>query len=1353
MYFKYARIFLLLYIWAIMIVALPAPAWAVIVSSRISSDTDDVEEGSNGQIDTNNRQLRIVYKPGAPAGNQTVGLRFRNVAVPTKDPNYTITITKARIEFVVDATQNRNPINLKIVGEYVDNAPAFSTAKNDVSSRNKTGDTGVVWWTPPDWDTRGVIKQTSDLSPIVQMIVDRPGWTINNAMVFIITQTGATGARYATSHDKNAGDAPQLFIEYIIEPKPFISLNKTEIGALTYEGIDANPDTFTIKNIGASGTVLDYSISASTTWLSLSPQSGNLNRGQSRVIDLTYNNASLAPGTYNATITITSGTATNSPVQITVSLIVQDLSVPGWTCGDVPVYIEDVVSPAVLVLLDISGSMNNLMTVHGPNDVKPRTPDIKEIVQEIVNKSLWDSGEDMAFIITGSGNRQVQAVRGDAANAPLLHVEYNDGTNKTLDIRVQDLENDAQENSSGTVDKDNNRLKMGGGETVGMRFQSVPIPRNATITNAYIEFVIAANSSANSQLTIVGELDVSDGDADPFSPVKDNISSRDKTSANQTWNINSSEQWIVPPKLKRVEIGKAVISDLFKDRSVSWGYGTWCGKFNSSIDYTKIHVGTKTHDDTHQQNLQSAVNATAAQGMTPFVPSLIAARKYFRGEKNDLMGDAYSSAACQSTFLINMTDGLGNTGSSIAGVETETNTLSDNNISSVAVGFAIDNAEQINKMAEVANTRGNASATDDLYALHDEQGGVGQPFIATDKDELVEALETVTSQIKNEIFHGAAVAPTTTKEFGNIVVSSSFNPTDWTGELVATQYDSITGALQSTLWSATTAMPTSKNAFTVRGALTNPAPAAGQPKLIEYVTGTLSNDNYICKDLGDIINSTPMIVGNPPFSYKFDDYASFKSGTSREATVYVGANDGALHAFGLNDGVEKWRFYPASVHVTLDQALVDSSFDMCATDTSYCHRYGVDGSPQVGDIYDGSNWKTILVSGLRGGGEAHFALDITSGTMDTTGGSEFLWEFTDPELGLSWTDPSIDRVSNVANNDVDEWAVFFGSGYNRLNQANKEAYLFGIVADDMGELWKDAQGGVTNQVKISTSTLKDDALSSPLAADLDDDRISDRIYVGNLYGSMYRVSDIGKGETPVVTSLFSSGATTHASPVTAKANYGLGEGTVIWVYYGTGRYDTQADKASLTPQYFFGLEDDISATTSYTLGNLASLTVASEKDSGITTYKVINGSNSSKKSWVIALDNSTSGLLGSERVTTKALIVGGLVFFITYTPDPDICSGSGDTWVYAVDFETGLPPEEPVFDINDDHKFDDADKILVSGNLRSVAGIKVGQGLAAKGVVQNAILFVSTTEGGVSATRVNIPGARGRLKSWKESGF
>lgn len=231
--------------------------------------------------------------------------------------------------------------------------------------------------------------------------------------------------------------------------------------------------------------------------------------------------------------------------------------------------------------------------------------------------------------------------------------------------------------------------------------------------------------------------------------------------------------------------------------------------------------------------------------------------------------------------------------------------------------------------------------------------------------------------------------------------------------------------------------------------------------------------------LGDIINSTPRIVSWVPLNlyhktYSDESYRNYteSTGYTNRGIVFVGANDGMLHAFRLGNmtvieekfqkaeltgtelGKEEWAFIPKNALPYLKYL----------ADINYCHIYTVDltpyifdasiGAPGIGDIsddtkpLDGSTWRTIVIGGMGFGGackdtatqhgvqtpsagigfSSYFALDITE-----PNDPQVLWEFSNPDLGFSTTGPAIVRISartdgNPDNDKNGKWFVIFASG-------------------------------------------------------------------------------------------------------------------------------------------------------------------------------------------------------------------------------------------------------------------------------------------------------------------------------------
>src|SRR5262249_16217779 len=146
----------------------------------------------------------------------------------------------------------------------------------------------------------------------------------------------------------------------------------------------------------------------------------------------------------------------------------------------------------------------------------------------------------------------------------------------------------------------------------------------------------------------------------------------------------------------------------------------------------------------------------------------------------------------------------------------------------------------------------------------------------------------------------------------------------------------------------------------------------------------------------------------------------------RKPVLYVGGNDGMLHAFRAEDGREILAYVPSMVHKKLSQL----------TDKKYVgnqHRFLVDGSPEVGDAFISvggtSAWHTVLVGALGGGGQGLFALDVTKPAefSEATPSRVVLWEFTDkddPDLGFIYPQPTIRRMA------TGRFAAIVPAGYN-----------------------------------------------------------------------------------------------------------------------------------------------------------------------------------------------------------------------------------------------------------------------------------------------------------------------------------
>ena len=1218
---------------------------------------------------------------------------------------------------------------------------------------------------------------TGDLANVLNEVYALPSWAPTKTFVVITERISSpvkggffnlfAGYVKARSHNNSQQLRPKLNITYT-ENQAELSVTPTSLGPSCYVGYNSTSETLTITNIGTNS--FDGTISTNQSWVSISgwtiDSSNPLAAGASTTVTVNYTTSALAAGSYNAEISIT-GNSKNNPV-IPVTLTVDSVPISA-ACGEIPLYAENLVNPAIMVQLDTSGSMSTSMPVLA-DGTNPVTPAITALVQEILDQPTWASLHSMAFIISGTGSRKAWSYDGLPNAAPELTVEYTyGGTIYEKSYAVAASTDDVQQSGS-SLDTNQTYLELGQSDPVGLRFVGVDIPQGATVTDAKITFVINSGTSTTTDLVING---VNLGDAPAFTTAAQLTA--DFTTASVAWSVQS---W--GNTQSRIAIAENVLAEVFKDRSISWGFATWAGGSCSSSDsdndptfYTNYRLGVHDHDSNHQTQLQDKVDDGSPSGCTPMTPTLKAGLAYFQGSRNDsYYVEPYASLSCQPRILVIVTDGIGNTATTLANVKTSTQALIDEGVTVVAVGFGIPPADaaQIYAIANMSQAAGKTSEDDYLYPLHDEDAnGDGIPFIAQSREDFINAMTSIVTNVKAQVFHGSNPAPTTSADDGEILFTATFDASNWSGDLTATKFDALTGTLESTpFWQAESVMPSVKNAYIYDTATSSVTP---------YTDASLASDNWLCKPLGDIINSIPKIVGAPPYFYDFDGYRTFKYKPEpdgvygRDTLVYIGSNDGALHAFGLTDGVEQWRYYPESVRGILDQALTVPNKDMCSP--SYCHDFLVDGSPNAADIYNGSDWKTILMTGLGRGGQAYFTLDVTYGKdmgAATIHKSSLLWEFTatnDSDIGLATSRPTITRIGDVSSPTTSVWAAFFGSGdaINVIAQANKKAYLFGIKAWDMDYIWKDNSATPVDTYKIKLSDMLDNTPNPPLCINLvNDDRQIDHIYIGDLYGDMFRVEQVDNGGQPVVYTLFDSVNTDHSTPITGKAGFAYGgdddNDNILdaWIYFGTGQYKEQLDKVSSDQQYFFGLKD-LEGNSSYVMSDLVPLTTdlitasAVDSDGNVVAgtenvFRTISGTNPSNASWVLSLYNPSSA---SERSLNKPLVVGGVVFFTTFIPGTDVCEGSGDAYLFALDLKTGLPAEG-IFDLNNDGIFDDNDNTVKdpSGTIHTYGGFYVGQGVPTDPVIHHDILFIGTVDGIPKGIKTNSDKSRSRIKSWQQ---
>jgi len=349
--------------------------------------------------------------------------------------------------------------------------------------------------------------------------------------------------------------------------------------------------------------------------------------------------------------------------------------------------------------------------------------------------------------------------------------------------------------------------------------------------------------------------------------------------------------------------------------------------------------------------------------------------------------------------------------------------------------------------------------------------------------------------------------------------------------------------------------------------------------------------------LGDIFHSNPIVVGSPNSAVNEDAYGKFAiDKRTRSRVIYAGANDGFLHAFNAGDwqtleadgitprvppshdhgtGVELFGFMPYAVRNTAKVLPTRLSFPRAFPT--------IDGSPVVSDVWfyrdvdnsgklQGVNstltepdkvkeqWRTVLMGGLRNGGQSYYALDITN--PPRTGDSPpsdyplYLWEFPCEDCGASkvvnpgtssealwmgstWSEPVITRVRVASDTGSDpegyeRWVAIFGAGHDacgdpysgfyddpsacagRPREAKGRAiYMVDITTGEVlaKKFWSSSPVKIPSGsgTQIGFPEMRYAFASAPAVFDVDFDGFADVVYIGDLGGNIWKwvISDIG----------------------------------------------------------------------------------------------------------------------------------------------------------------------------------------------------------------------------------------------------
>jgi len=603
----------------------------------------------------------------------------------------------------------------------------------------------------------------------------------------------------------------------------------------------------------------------------------------------------------------------------------------------------------------------------------------------------------------------------------------------------------------------------------------------------------------------------------------------------------------------------------------------------------------------------------------------------------------------------------------------------------------------------------------------------------------------------------SAVSNKTLSPSGSLIYQGAFDTSNWSGDVLAIPLNltatSTVSIDPNPLWSAATQLstiPAASRTIVIGRTGTAVTPVAsnfawasldaGMQDNLNKITSTSTADslgqdrvNYLrgdkskegapfrtrAKVLGDIVNSGIVYSGTPT-SYitpSTDAYRSFySSNSSRSAAIFVGANDGMLHAFNATNGNELFGYIPSWMGSKL-AALTDNSYN--ANHQAYVDATPAVAEAQLGTAGTAADWKTVLVGGTGAGGPGVYALDVTNPAAFSA--SSVLWEFTkndDADMGYVVGRPQIIKVRTSSVSTLPatyRWFAVVASGVNNYvpypnsagtySATGNPALFFLALDKPAGTAWT-STGGSPNYYKLTVPV--DTTLNAANATGLINFQsilgpVNElaQIYMGDLHGKVWKLDFTALGISswsfnalsyyiysaaayPMYIAKTSANAVQPITmaPLVASAAPNAGMPT-SYVAFGTGKYLEASDKTSTAQNSFYTIYDD--GTTSATAGGASipgrGRLIAGTVTTGSVTSTVSTPSfkwgrpttdaDTTKRSgWYFDYTSTGEKSLTGVKITGDLLVFGSLIPAAAGTSGSCTASGGGGN-NYQANIESG----------------------------------------------------------------------------------
>lgn len=1167
--------------------------------------TDDASE-VNGSVSLHHNTMLMSQ------GSDTVysGFRYQDINIPRG-----AVITSAVLRFTSGGLNN-TITNFKIAGEATGNAATFGSNTNNISSRATTNNE-VIWDNDNAWPSWEELISTPDISPIIQEIVNRSDWCGGNnlALIFESIDMLPGSNRQVYSSDDGSSRSPQLVVTYdestatgCVRDKFVYQVDSQNNNAEErWDGYQSTGDELTFRSNNNRYAAVRFK---------------NLNLPQGATILNAYLEfTAYQNGTSSgATMTIR-GANQNSPSSFN--------RYPRYKLRDIP-------------KTSASITWSNMPSFYR-NGVY-QSPSVTNIVQEIVNRSGWQPGNKMMFIMSdfNSASRGAYTYRGKNSGAVRLVVEFEGnatpGTTSTVRQHLISKVDDLSANGyTPIVDTLYEATLYYGG-------LDVDYGRKRGESNVSSNVRRATRVSHRS--SYIG--------GDPVRPSgceEDNLSSSDCREE----YIPLGATYISPIEDLQCQTNNHIV--LLSD-----------GEANNNHSVSKIQslLGRSCTGSGGEKCGLDLAKSISDTGDSPIDARVI----------THTIGFSANSRANNFLNQIALQSGGGFYEASdserlLSAFETILRQVKDINSTFVSPGVAVN---QLNRL----------SHRDELYfALFKPAEGTlwpgnlkkyrieGDKVLDKNGNNAVDSATGFFSENShsywstladgNDVRDGGAVSKLDLVR--NIYFFDDSPGTIFTNSKVLHEGN-------SNISERDLAVDTLPDSSTLRTEILKWA--RGVDVLDDDGDGSTSD---VRMQMGDPIHSQPVIV-----NYSASDSA-----------IFVATNHGFLHSFDAEDGSENFAIAP--------KELLSNLYDFYRDSSTFNHKYGLDGDLVIRNV----GTKTYLYLGMRRGGNNYYVFDVTSKTnpklVFTINGGE--GEYAN--MGQTWSRPIITKVK--IGNSVKN-VMIIGGGYDE-SQDEKEVRLpdsvgnsvYMIDADNGSLLWS---AGLSDADLV----LDDMKYSIPArisAVDRNKDGLADHMYVADMGGQLFRL-DIYNGESR--SNLVQGGLLATFAGDTDADNrrfyYGpdvseilLGEEQYYAVAIGSG-FRAGPLNTTINDQFYLIKDTGIFNTdnqgkfllpdTAYSEDSLYDATEHLLTSSDETERALASEAFLDKKGWRIRLTN------GGEKVLASPLILDYKIFFTTYLPasaSDSLCAPpTGNSRAYLVNMTNG----NAVSDLNQNAQKESSDR-------------------------------------------------------------